>query len=45
MVIEDVPGKIAEPIAAALKYQQQDHLERGLEYARKTLDLGVKWRS
>jgi sugar phosphate isomerase/epimerase len=45
MVIEDVPGKIAEPIAAALKYQQQDHLERGLEYARKTLDLGVKWRA
>jgi len=44
MVIEDVPGKIAEPIAAALKYQQQDHLERGLEYARKVLDLGVKWR-
>jgi len=44
MVIEDVPGKIAEPIAAALKYQQQEHLERGLEYARKELDLGVKWR-
>ena len=45
MVIEDVPGKIAEPIAAALKYQQQDHLERGLDYARKVLDLGVKWRA
>ncbi len=45
MVIEDVPGKIADPIAAALKYQQQEHLERGLDYARKVLDLGVKWRA
>jgi 3-oxoisoapionate decarboxylase len=45
MVIEDVPGKIADPIAAALQYQQRDHMERGVEYARKVLDLGVKWRS
>jgi sugar phosphate isomerase/epimerase len=44
IVIEDVPGKIAEPLAAALQYQQREHMERGLEYARKTLDLGVKWR-
>jgi hypothetical protein len=45
MVIEDVPGKTAEPIAAALQYQQRDHMERGVEYARKVLDLGVKWRA
>lgn len=42
MVVEDVPGKMAEPIAAALRYQQRDHLERGFEYARKVLDLGVR---
>ena len=35
MVIEDVPGKMADPIAAALQYQQRDHMERGVEYARK----------
>jgi len=44
MVIEDVPGKTPEPIAAALQFQQQDHMKRGVEYARKTLDLGVRWR-
>jgi sugar phosphate isomerase/epimerase len=44
MVIEDVPGKTPEAIAAALQYQQRDHMQRGLEYARKTLDLGIKWR-
>jgi sugar phosphate isomerase/epimerase len=45
MVIEDVPGKPPEPIAAALQYQQRNHMERGVEYARKVLDLGVKWRA
>lgn len=44
MVIEDVPGKTPEPIASALQYQQRDHMLRGVEYARKTLDLGIKWR-
>src|SRR5262249_15160769 len=44
MVIEDVPGRTPEAIAAALQYQQRDHMVRGLEYARKTLDLGNKWR-
>ena len=45
MVIEDVPGKTPEPIAAALQYQQRDHMQRGVEYARKALDLGIKWRA
>jgi sugar phosphate isomerase/epimerase len=45
MVIEDVPGTPAPAIAAALQYQQRDHMERGIEYARKTLDLGLKWRA
>ena len=46
MVIEDVAGRSAiEPYAAALQYQQRDHMERSVEYAKKTLDLGVRWRS
>lgn len=28
-----------------LKVQQLDHMERSLDYCRKTLDLGVRWRS
>jgi len=45
MVIEDVPGKPSPAIAAALQFQQRDHMERGVEYARKALDLGVRWRT
>src|SRR5215467_879564 len=45
MVIEDVPGKAPEVFTAALTYQQKEHMERGIEYAKKVLDLGVKWRS
>jgi sugar phosphate isomerase/epimerase len=44
MVIEDVPGARPEPIAAALQFQQRDHMQRGIEYARKVLDCGVRWR-
>ena len=44
MVIEDVPGKTPEPLAAALTFQQKEHMERGVDYCKKTLDLGVKWR-
>jgi 3-oxoisoapionate decarboxylase len=28
----------------ALKIQQLDHMHRSLDYCRKTLDLGVRWR-
>lgn len=28
----------------ALKTQQLEHMERSLDYCRKTLDLGVRWR-
>ena len=45
MVIEDVPGARPEPIAAALQFQQRDHMQRGIEYARKVLDCGVRWRA
>jgi sugar phosphate isomerase/epimerase len=44
MVIEDVPGKAAEPLTAALTYQQREHMERGVEYCKKVLDLGIRWR-
>ena len=45
MVIEDLPGrKTPEPFIAAIQFQQKDHMERGVEYGRKVLDLGVRWR-
>jgi sugar phosphate isomerase/epimerase len=45
MVIEDVGGApVPEAYAAALQFQQREHMERSVEYAKKTLDLGVKWR-
>jgi 3-oxoisoapionate decarboxylase len=46
MVIEDLPGrKTPEAFVPAIQYQQRDHMERSLEYAKKTLDLGVRWRA
>ena len=42
MVIEDVPGKKADAITAALEYQQREHMESGVDYAEKVLDLGVR---
>ncbi len=46
MVIEDLPGRqTPEPFQAAIQFQQRDHVERGIEYAKKTLDLGIRWRS
>jgi sugar phosphate isomerase/epimerase len=44
MVVEDVPGR-AEAFAEALKFQQREHMERSLDYCRKSLDLGVRWRA
>ena len=46
MVIEDIPGQQRpEPYQAALQYQQKEHMERSVEYGKKILDLGIKWRS
>jgi hypothetical protein len=46
MVIEDVAGRSNRPeFAEALQFQQRDHMERSVEYGKKTLDLGVKWRA
>ena len=38
-------GKQPPAIEAALKEQQRTDLERSLEYAKRTLDVGVRWRS
>jgi sugar phosphate isomerase/epimerase len=46
MVIEDIVGQARpEPYVEALKYQQKEHMESSVEYGKKVLDLGVKWRS
>jgi 3-oxoisoapionate decarboxylase len=46
IVIEDIPGRTTpEQFVAAIQYQQQEHMERSVEYAKKKLGLGVKWRS
>jgi sugar phosphate isomerase/epimerase len=39
----DVPEQ-RERYIEALKVQQLDHMERSLDYCRKALDLGVRWR-
>jgi sugar phosphate isomerase/epimerase len=45
MVIEDLPGRpVPEAFKSALEYQQREHVERSVAYARKELGLGVRWR-
>lgn len=45
MVVEDIPGRpVPEAFLAAIRHQQRDHVERGLEYAKKELNLGRRWR-
>ena len=39
------PGKQPREIAAALKEQQRTDLERSLEWAKKNLGVGVRWKS
>lgn len=43
MVVEDLPGRqTPEPFVPAIQFQQRDHMERSIAYARKTLGLGVR---
>lgn len=43
VVIEDLQNRpIPEPFLAAVQYQQREHMERSIGYARKTLGLGVR---
>ena len=44
MVIGGPPAEQSPAIKAALKEQQRTDLERSLEYAKKVLDVGVRWR-
>jgi hypothetical protein len=38
------PGEQSPELKAALKEQQRIDLERSLEYAKKVLGVGVRWR-
>jgi sugar phosphate isomerase/epimerase len=44
MVVEDA-GKQPPEYEAALREQQRRDLERGFEYAKKSLGLGVRWKA
>lgn len=44
MLIEDAPGKPPE-ILPLVQAQQKEHLERSIEYGKKVLDLGRRWRN
>jgi len=45
MVIEDLPGRATpEAFVPAIQYQQREHMERSVAYAKNVLDLGVRWR-
>lgn len=45
MVVEDGVDHPSPEYANALRDQQRRDLERGFEYAKKVLDIGVRWRS
>lgn len=46
MVIEDISGKHPDPVMAeALKEQQRIDLERSFEFARKSMNVGINWRT
>jgi len=45
MVIEDLAGRPTPPhFLAAIQFQQREHMERSIEYGKKVLDLGIRWR-
>jgi hypothetical protein len=45
MVIEDIPGRVPPAeFVAAIQYQQREHLERSISYAKRALGLGIRWR-
>lgn len=46
MVVEDLAGrKTPDYLVEAIRHQQREHVERGLDYARTQLNLGRRWRS
>ncbi|HYZ83605.1 MAG TPA: TIM barrel protein [Bryobacteraceae bacterium] len=45
VVIEDLQNRPIPPqFLQAVQFQQQEHMERSVEYAKKTLGLGVRWQ-
>jgi hypothetical protein len=45
VVNEDLLGRrLPDHLIPAIRQQQLDHMERSLEYAKKSLDLGRRWR-
>ena len=46
VVIEDLQNRPTPPhFLEAVKYQQKEHMERSIDYARKHLGLGIRWRA
>lgn len=46
MIVADAPGMSnVDEFKAALRQQDRMNLDRSLEYARKTLGLGINWRA
>ena len=46
MVIEETPGMATpEAYVGALRFQQQQHMEQGIEYCKHVLNLGARWRA
>jgi sugar phosphate isomerase/epimerase len=45
MVVEDVTGEQPAEYKEALKAQQKRDLEKGIDFAKKVLGVGVNWRS
>ncbi|MFN7999267.1 MAG: TIM barrel protein [Bryobacteraceae bacterium] len=43
-IVADTP-ELRERYMDALKVQQMEHMQRSLEYCRKSLDLGIRWRA
>lgn len=45
VINEDLLGRrMPDYLIPAIQHQQLDHMERSLEYAKKSLDLGRRWR-
>ena len=40
----DLP-EVRDRYMDAIEGQQLEHMERSLDYCKRTLDLGVRWRS
>jgi len=45
VVIEDLQGRPTPPqFVEAVKFQQKDHMQRSVQYAKDKLNLGRRWR-